>query len=105
MNQLKTHLTKILALLSAILFTIICFGALKFNALQEEVSTLQNNLKEKTAQIAIMQNDLGKEVEARNSCETNTTDLKQELASVSQKLESFALQAAACEQLRRKLRK
>ncbi len=106
MNKLKQHMPRILIATSMTLATgLAIFSTSQAFVLRQEVATLKKDLQEKSEQITRMQDDLGKEVTARNACEASLAPLKEELASASNKLESFALQAASCEQLRRKIRK
>ncbi len=106
MNKLKQHMPKILIAASLTLAAgLAIFSTSQAFVLRQEVTALKNDLQEKSEQITRMQDDLGKEVTARSACEASLAPIKEQLASASSKLESFALQAASCEQLRRKIRK
>ena len=105
MNKFQKHLPKILASACILLATGLAVAALQVTSLKEEITSLQATLKEKTDQVSKMQQDLGTEVAARNSCESSIEPVQEQLAETQSKLESFALQASSCEQIRRKLKK
>jgi chromosome segregation ATPase len=105
MNKFQKHLPKILGAACILLATGVAVMTLQVSSLNAEITNLQVALKEKSDQISRMQQDLGTEVNARNACEASIQPLKDQIAAAESKLESFALQASVCEQIRRKLKK
>lgn len=105
MNKFQRHLPKILGAACVFLGAGLAVTALQVTSLKTEITNLQATLKEKSDQVLKMQQDLGTEVAARSTCEASIQPLKDQIATAESKLESFALQASSCEQIRRKLKK
>lgn len=105
MNKFQKHLPKILIATCISLATGVAVMTLHAASLNAEINSLQSDLNEKSDQIAKMQQDLGTEVSARSSCEASIQPLREQTAFAETKLEAFALQASACEKIRRNLKK
>jgi chromosome segregation ATPase len=105
MNKFQQHLPKILGAASILFATGFAVITLQVSSLKSEITNLQADLKEKSDQIAKMQEDLGSEVSARSACEASIQPFQEQISIAEAKLEAFALQASACERIRLKLKK
>lgn len=103
MNKIKKTLPAILAGLCLILAAGALIKHFEASLLENEIANLKSVIKEKENQVVKMQEDLGSEISARKACESDLSALQEQTASATQKLEAFALQASACEQIRKKL--
>ena len=106
MDKLKLPLPKILVAITVTgTIGLAIFYASQIHGLKQEISTLKKGLQEKSEDITRLQEALGKEVAARNFCESSLSSSKEELAVASRKLESAPLPAGACKPPQRKHRK